>query len=334
MWKKFLKDYLTFTKRDRTGILALLISIFLIVLLPKVFPSLKKTPVLKTEVVKNFEQSLNPTKTFKPEQRTAFVPTVHNETEALNSSPETFKPFYFNPNTATIEEWVRLGVKEKTAKTIHKYISKGGKFRKPEDITRIYTLPASTAEKLIPYIVIPEEKKAPFIHAAETTGESPAEIVETTTRETPAPPPVSNNSFRYPKKEYRMVDINLADTTAFQTFPGIASKMSNRIINYRERLGGFVSIDQVAEVWPLPDSVFRKIKPYLTITSYSVRKFNLNTVDIDTLKTHPYLGYTLANTIIQYRNQHGNFKSLEDLRKLHSLNDALIEKLIPYLAVD
>ena len=329
MWKKFIQDYLTFTKKDRIGVLTLLTIIFIILIIPRIFPSLvKQRPLHTNDEIEKFAQSLD--------KATSAPKDTNNNAvfKARDVHPETeYRLFYFDPNTATIEQWIALGVREKTAQTIRKYLSKGGRFKKPEDLKKIYTLPADVADRLMPYIRIPSEEKEihntpPIAAAAPKINNVPPH------NDNPPPnrPAVSGSS--YARKEYRNVDINLADTTAFQTFPGIASKMSARIINYREKLGGFVSINQVAEVWPLPDSVFQKIKPYLQLSPYTVRKMNLNTITIDELRAHPYLGYTIANTIIQYRNQHGNFKSIQDLRKIHSIDENLYKKIFPYLSVE
>jgi competence protein ComEA len=73
-------------------------------------------------------------------------------------------------------------------------------------------------------------------------------------------------------KTYSTININAADTSAFSTLPGIGSKLANRIITFREKLGGFYSANQVAEVYGLPDSTFLKIKPYLIIGDVAIKK--------------------------------------------------------------
>src|SRR5262249_25636461 len=104
---------------------------------------------------------------------------------------------------------------------------------------------------------------------------------------------------------YSVIDINSADTTAFIALPGIGSKLAARIVNFREKLGGFYSVDQVGETFGLPDSTFQKIKQYLKLENNSLRKININTATVDELKLHPYIKWSIANPIIAYRNEHG-----------------------------
>ena len=92
-------------------------------------------------------------------------------------------------------------------------------------------------------------------------------------------------------------------------------------------------VDQVKETFGLSDSVFQKIKPQLLLTG-EVKKININTARLDELKVHPYIKYPLANAIVQYRTQHGAFKSVEDLKKLMIVNDEILNKVRPYLSID
>jgi len=130
----------------------------------------------------------------------------------------------------------------------------------------------------------------------------------------------------------KQIDINKADTTVWVSLPGIGSKLASRIVNYREKLHGFVSVEQVAEVYGLPDSVFQNIKPVLFVSNDGVEKININTAGIDNLKT-PYINYNLANAIYQFRIQHGDYQSLEELKKIMLIDEALYTKLTPYLSV-
>jgi competence ComEA-like helix-hairpin-helix protein len=114
--------------------------------------------------------------------------------------------------------------------------------------------------------------------------------------------------------------------------PGIGSKLAARIVNFREKLGGFYSVEQVGETYGVPDSTFQKIKNRLVVNS-EVRKVNINLATKEELKTHPYIRWQLANAIVEYRNQHGPFKSLEDLKKIVLVDEINFKKIIPYLSM-
>lgn len=130
----------------------------------------------------------------------------------------------------------------------------------------------------------------------------------------------------------KLIDINKADTTVFISLPGIGSKLAARIINYRESLHGFYSVQQVGEVYGLADSIFQKIKPWLVVTEIPFQKININTAGVAEL-VHPYISYNLAKVIIQYRNQHGKFTGLEELKKIILIDQLLYNKIVPYLTL-
>ncbi|HMK26573.1 MAG TPA: helix-hairpin-helix domain-containing protein, partial [Chitinophagaceae bacterium] len=132
---------------------------------------------------------------------------------------------------------------------------------------------------------------------------------------------------------YPVIDINSADTTALIALPGIGSKLAARIINFRDKLGGFYSVTQVGETFGLPDSTFQKIKQYLKLENTSTRKININTATVDELKAHPYIRWSLANPIVAYRNEHGPFSKVEDIKKVMAVTDEIYNKIAPYLAV-
>jgi competence ComEA-like helix-hairpin-helix protein len=131
-----------------------------------------------------------------------------------------------------------------------------------------------------------------------------------------------------------LTDINTADTAAFIALPGIGSKLASRLVLFREKLGGFYSINQVAETFGLPDSTYQLIKPLLTINNkYPIKQININTATIDHLKAHPYIKYPLANAIVQYRSQHGQFTQLEQLKNIVLMTPEMYDKIAVYLSL-
>jgi competence ComEA-like helix-hairpin-helix protein len=135
-----------------------------------------------------------------------------------------------------------------------------------------------------------------------------------------------------PEKKSLNVNVNSADTMALIALPGIGSKLALRILNFRDKLGGFYSVDQIKETYGLADSTFQKIKIYLIVDG-QVEKINLNTVTKDQLKIHPYIKWNLANAIVEYRNQHGNYKSIEDLKNISMLDENTFNKIAHYLSL-
>lgn len=311
MWKKFVTEYLTFSKKDRTGIFVLTSLIAITLLSPLAFPYLKKKK--KPDEAKTQETIKQLRAIFKDTSDVSPYPVASN----MTSEPEDIHLFYFDPNTISVDQWQQLGVHKKVAETIQKYLSKGGRFKRPEDLRKIYTLHHQDAERLIPYVRIsisglqePQKIKT-VLYSEASVKKNPA----------------------FPKKHFDIIDINKADTSALIILPGIGSRLAQRIITFREKLGGFCSVEQVGETRFLPDSTFQKIKPFLALKSTEIKRMDINQVDINELKSHPYIDYNIANAIVQYRNQNGQYKSLDDLQKIHIIDDALLTKIRPYLVV-
>ncbi|RYY19288.1 MAG: hypothetical protein EOO04_22315, partial [Chitinophagaceae bacterium] len=246
--------------------------------------------------------------------------------------------------TITTADWLKLGVSEKTAITIDKYRLKGGKFRRAEDILRIYGLSENDKKRLLPFVrIIGNDQRS--AHASKSNskwqniGRFEDSIQSLNNFTSSNSDRFANNNDaphfttpKFKKKIPQVIDINSADTSDWSKLPGIGPVLSQRIIKYRDRLGGFYSVLQVAEVYGLPDSVFNKIRPYLTKVA-GVRKINVNEVTPDILEQHPYMKRHQARAIVDYRVQHGIFKELEDLKQVVSITPELFDRIYHYLGL-
>jgi len=223
--------------------------------------------------------------------------------------------FHFDPNTILPSDWRRLGLRDKTIQTITNFLNKGGHFYKPEDLQKIYGLHKDEYERLMPYVRIEAKTAKPN-----------EQFVSSKSKEETQP--AKNFAARY-----SVIDVNTADTSALISLPGIGSKLAARIVNFREKLGGFYSVDQVGETYGLPDSTFQKIKQFLKLDNPSVNKININTATVDELKVHPYIKFSIANPIIAYRNEHGAFSKIEDIKKVMVVTDEIYKKIATYLTI-
>ncbi|MBC7934550.1 MAG: helix-hairpin-helix domain-containing protein [Rhizobacter sp.] len=314
-------NYLDFTRKDRRGTIALLLVILLIAIIPFVYPLLIKKN--STGGV-NFDAtlaSLQTKQTLVRDEKYADnnIKAGGNYYRPPSSGYPSYKKrneaelFNFDPNTLSEEGWKKLGLRDKTIATIMNYRSKGGKFKQAEDIKKIWGLFPDEAAKLVPYVNI---KTSDAGTAAKNYSNNFSE------------------SKKYdPTKSYAPVDINVSDTSAWIALPGIGSKLSQRIISFRDKLGGFYAVGQVAETFGLADSTYQKIKPFLQVSG-DVKKININTATVDELKKHPYIRYQLGNAILQYRTQHGNYKSVYDIKKIMIMSEDIFNKLSPYLAIE
>jgi competence ComEA-like helix-hairpin-helix protein len=223
--------------------------------------------------------------------------------------------FYFDPNAIPSSEWKRLGLRDKTIQTIEKYLNKGGHFYKPDDLQKIYGLHKDEFERLAPYVKIEA-----------STSKSKDELVSIKSKDETQPGKIYTS-------RYTAIDINSADTSAFISLPGIGGKLASRIVTFRDKLGGFYSVEQVGETYGLADSTFQKIKQYLKLDNISVKKININTATIDEMKAHPYIKFGIANPIIAYRTEHGAFSKIEDIKKVMAVTDEIYKKIAPYLSL-
>lgn len=312
--------YLNFSAKERLGVITLIVLIVMLWLSKYLYQKY----ILSRESPVQYSNEIAQLKSYKRDSTNFGNYSNHADDEgrqylhSYNNTQYNSKPgelFYFNPNTLDATGWIRLGVREKTAHTIQNYLSKGGKFRKPDDIKKIWGLSPEMANRLMPYVQIPEEDVS-RIGAQKYQQSSYAKA-----------------SMPSEKKVIQSVDINLADTSALIALPGIGAGYAKRIVKFREALGGFVSTGQIAETYGLPDSTFQQIKPYLKISVSSVKKININTATAKELK-HPYISYQIANAIVAYRNQHGRFASVADVKKVLIVTEEVYQKVLPYLSVD
>ncbi len=318
MWKQFLRNYLNFSLKDRTGVISIVIITLIFVLFPLFYPLfIKHKQYNYSDFAKEIDAlNVKRNNSVKENQHAKNYGSNSDDDYSVNKERpfemRVAEVFYFDPNTASAADWKRLGIRDKTIHTIKNYISKGGKFYKPEDISKIWGLSPSDAQRLIPYVSIKNGTK---------------ENISFEKKEYP------KTSSSYAAKTIQPIDVNLADTTAFISLPGIGSKLAQRIIAFRNKLGGFYSIDQVGETYLLPDSTFQKIKPKLILGSNNFKQININIASIDEMKMHPYLRYNLANAIFQYRQQHGNFNSVEEIKKIMLVTETSYIKISPYLII-
>ncbi len=135
------------------------------------------------------------------------------------------------------------------------------------------------------------------------------------------------------KKELVIIEVNTADTTGFKTMKGIGSYYAQKIVAYREKLGGFYSIEQLKEVYGIKPDVIEQNKQRLTIDTAHIVKINLNTVTKEKLREHPYIKWNIANSIVMYRLSHGNYESVQNIQNSDLVNDELYRKIVRYLTV-
>ncbi len=218
----------------------------------------------------------------------------------------------FDPNTADSCTLVHLGFKPWQAKNLLKYRAKGGKYRKPEDLKRLYGMTDSMYMTLEPYICI-----------ARDTSRIDSIVVDSARID-------SVPKWKSMKKD-TILNLRTADTTELKLIRGIGSYRAKQIVRYREQLGGFVSVEQIMEAKGMDKVAADSIIPHFVLDSIVIRKLTINQSRPEVLSRHPYLSFEQAKAIYEYRRKHIRIKSAEELKKIKELSQEDIEKLLIYL---
>lgn len=287
------KSYFIFTKTEKRIILTLSAIIVLVLVFTKATALFHKpTKALYSQeeylafadISKQYEEGEDKYTPYEPNFK---------KTKSYQEDKPNATLFYFDPNQIGIEEWKKLGLSDKQAQSIENFKSKGGTFRKPEDIRKIFVLSDEKKEELIPWIKLSDTK---------------------------------------PNYTKNAIDLNTADSVALEKLRGIGTKLAGRIVKYRGWLGGFYDVNQLKEVWGLSDSTYQIVKNQVSLKSPTVSKIPINTADFKIFKGHPYTR-PIAGQIIKFRQANGDFKSLNDFCQIPELSDSICKKLLPYLEI-
>lgn len=303
MWKDFF--YFSLSERRAIYVLLVLIAVLIIAII--------WTPTSGVQSVYDVAEADSLVLKLKQkEERKSF-----SKNERIQGMvPTTLAPF--EPNLADSIELLRLGLPSYVVNNVIKYRQKGGRFSTPESFARIYGLTEEKFKELKPYIYIskdfikkPEQRK--FLQ------ERPKR--EHKMDSLPKP-------FKYP--EGTLVDVNAADTTELKKIPGIGSGIARRIVAYRNRLGGFYSLEQLNEVEFVSADLFKWFK----LESDSIRKLPINRVGLDKLRAHPYINFYQAKVIVEYRRKRGEIKSLSQLSLYEEFTEKDLKRLSAYVSFD
>lgn len=236
---------------------------------------------------------------------------AHSQDSLADESPTIAKDLRpFDPNTADSNTLLSLGLPSWMVKGMLKYRAKGGVYSSPEDFARVPGLTVKQYKELLPYIVIGDDYKPASTLVGERRGYNGRQSSESSI------PSDESHAVNYPRQEKMQptehLSVNTADTNALKRVPGIGSYFARKIVEKREKLGGFVSLDQLLEIKNFPESALS----YFIIPEGGVKKINVNTASFKTLSAHPLIGYQRTKTIIDYRRLKGRITSMSHLVSL------------------
>ena len=316
--KKLVKEYLNFSKKERIGIIALLLSIGFFFLIPKWYNPVIPAGQPDTALLKLFARPIQ-----YPVPSPADPAAEKKESFAAD---RPLREFPFDPNSITTGEWADLGIRERTINTIMNYRAKGGQFRQAADLRKIWGMTAADAERLIPFVRI---KGNPSTQKGWESGRYKNEY--------------GSSSFKRPELQrpaIAKVDINSATAAEWEALPGIGPVLANRILKYREKLGGFLLVEQVRKTYGISDSLFNAILPYLYIKETigeqkELQKAVLPGINTATVAAMMNAGITedIAKAIVVYRKQYGPFKELKELKNIVFINERVFQELSQKLSI-
>ena len=353
-------EYFSFSRRERRGLIVLLIIIAGVII----------TNILVQH--KLHSRAID----FSQYEKT--IDNWYNSDSVGTQKSDSL--FYFDPNTATIDELCALGLKNYVAKNIISYREKGGKFKNPNDLSRIYGLDETCFERILPYMKIKSgvsnttqkhNKQIKELHQFDPNTVSRDTLIsigfkpwladnlikyrsnggvfkeksdlgklyglDTSFYNKLKPYIQINDSFTTPSistTDSLIVNLNTADANELMKIRGIGPSYSERIITYREKLGGYVSYNQLLEVYGLDDEIIDKIKNHLIIDTNNIDCININTADFTTLIRHPYLNKQNVQAILNYRKLIGNFNNKSELLNQKVLIPEVYNKISPYLCTE
>ena len=302
MWK----NWLSFSGSQRAGITVLLTLILIVLLarfsLPFIMPQHEAECRDSVFIAESeaFMKSLEHDSAFYAFDDSLF--SYKNRFNRYNQQHEKCVLFAFDPNTIDSSGFVKLGLKPWLASNILRYRKKGGKFKTPEQFSKVYGLDSLKYAELKPFIQIANENT---IHSDS----------------------LMNTHHRFNRK----FQANLADTNELKLIKGVSPGLARMIVQYRNKLGGYHNINQLKEVFSMNEEKYALISPYLSVDSVSIRKINVNTASVEKLKSHPYLNFYQAKSLYEYRRKKGRVSKLSELNRLEEFNAETVEKIEPYL---
>ena len=300
MWK----DFFYYSKSERRAVIVLLALIAVLVVAIVATPDKAVCP----------EMGIAAPDSLTLKNKKAFAGKRLGDLE--NGEDVLVELHRFDPNTIDSVGLRRLGLSPFVARNVIRYRQKGGRFSTPEGFARIYGLTDEKFKELEPYICIAEsfkrKKRKEKVLSAEKRWDRRDSVVV----------------FKYP--EGTLVDVNVADTVELKKIPGIGSGISKAIVAYRNRLGGFSSLEQLLEVKYMTPDLLKWFK----LGAVSLRKLDINKASLEKLRSHPYINFYQAKVIVEHRRTRGRIESLSQLSLYEEFTEKDLKRLSAYFSFD
>jgi DNA uptake protein ComE-like DNA-binding protein len=347
---KWFGSYFYYTQTERKGVVAMLVILGVLVILPQFFYLFKdNTPTDFTQFeseIAAFRANLQEEDEESDGNKPAYANNYSRNTPA--------ESFSFDPNTTSETDFVRLGLSPKTAATIVKYRSKGGKFRSADDFGKIYSIKPNDLARLKPLISIAASDDGGYKNYKKDYKDNSA---DSKFAKIPAA-----------KAENFAFDPNTAPETDFVRL-GLSPKTAASILNYRTKGGKFKTKDDFKKIYTLTPEDFARLEPLITIAALpsnfpkpvananvpagapsaavapntnaaftgkrksTTVKIDINTAEVDDWEQLRGVGIGYANRINSYREKLGGFIKTEQIKEIYNFPDSIYQRIVPQLTV-
>ncbi|MBA0884349.1 ComEA family DNA-binding protein [Flavobacterium undicola] len=280
---KTIKAYFNFSKDQQKGILSLF---FIIIVLQLVYYWVDFSPVSKVNPEKQKWLSLE-----------SQIDSMENHLK--NEVP---KIYLFNPNFITDYKGYKLGMSVVELDRLHAFRKDNKYVNSAKEFQTVTGVSDSLLVVISPYFKFPDWVK----------NKPTSKLVAFS----------NTNPKVFSKKEKTVVkDINQATQEDLIKVYGIGDAISMRILKFKESLGGFVSMDQMKEVWGLSPEVIQSLNASFKVGTLSnIKKIDINNASMKELAQFPYFKYNLAREIVIYRSMNGDIKNVADLTKIKGMS--------------
>ena len=207
----------------------------------------------------------------------------------------------FNPNDYSLDDWMALGLSVKQSQSILNFVQRG--IYSNSALEKIYVMPTEVYDLI---------KDSTYYEK---------QITEFTVIKDSVVKPLS------------LLEINAASKEDLIELNGVGEFYAKQILKYKNELGGFVFIEQLLEVWKMRLETYEKLLPQLSIDTNKIKKINVNTCSLEDLRSHPYLDYYQANSIIKMRMQKDGYNELQEILESKLINEEEFQRLLPYLSL-
>ena len=282
------------SKRNRRALFGLVFILLFIAVLPRVVNALYTSEVPRVSFTK-----------LKEAHKELVAIKKEKKKSKKRNSTSKFKKLAqkLDPNEFLLDDWMRMGLSKKQADIVLNFSVRG--LKSNDDLKKIFVFPEKLFDLIKDSLVYPVQKDYQL----------------------------SKDRFEEKPILKLVVEINSATQVDLEKIPGIGPYFADKIIEYRIKLGGFVSKNQLLEIWKFDAEKLSSIDKYIILDDSFITKINVNSISFDDLKDHPYFSYKVANSIVKMREVSGSYENVNEIGKSMLINEELLDKLTPYISI-